>query len=82
MRRGVEAEWAFHATNAAVFAALAKGRHGESLREYFGTQDFDELSVLARAADGARTRRGPRVLIIPGMMGSRLSEIGRRAGGA
>lgn len=80
MRRGVEAEWAFHATNAAVFEALAKGRHGESLREYFGMQAFEELSVLARAAAGAKTRRGPRVLILPGMMGSRLCELGRRSG--
>jgi hypothetical protein len=81
MRRGAEAEWAFHASNAAVFAALAKGRHGESLREYFGTAAFEELSELARRAKDAKPRRGPRVLIVPGMMGSRLSEPGRRAAG-
>jgi len=74
-----EAAWAFHATNAAIFEALAKRRHGQSLREYFGTQAFEALSELARAAREARRSGGPRVLLVPGMMGSRLCAMRPRA---
>jgi pimeloyl-ACP methyl ester carboxylesterase len=72
--------WAFHATNAAVFAALADGGHRQSLREFFGSRAYEELSELAVAAKRARrprSARRPRVLIVPGMMGSRLCEAGR-----
>ncbi len=68
-------DWAFHATNSAVFEALARQRHCESLREFFGTALHEELSVLARTARKVKTSRGPRVLLIPGMMGSRLCEV-------
>ncbi len=71
---GDGADWAFHATNSAVFEALARQSHGSSLREFFGTAAYEELSVLARAARGVKTSRGSRVLVIPGMMGSRLSD--------
>ena len=71
---GERADWVFHAPNSAVFEALARRRHCESLREFFGTAVHEELSVLARAARKAKTSRGARVLLIPGMMGSRLCE--------
>ena len=73
--------WAFHATNAAVFEALARGEHSASLREYFGTRAFEELSGLAATARKARKElpgagaRRTRVLIVPGMMGSRLCAL-------
>ncbi len=69
------ADWAFHAANSAVFEALARRSHGESLREFFGTAAYEELSLLARAARRVRTSGGPRVLVIPGMMGSRLCDM-------
>jgi pimeloyl-ACP methyl ester carboxylesterase len=69
------ADWAFHAANSAVFDALARQQHCESLREFFGTAVYEELSLLARAARKVKTSRGPRVLLIPGMMGSRLCEM-------
>ncbi len=69
-----DAGWAFHADDAAVLDALAEGRHSESLREYFGTPALKELSELAAAAKEAKTRGGPRVLILPGIMGSRLRD--------
>jgi pimeloyl-ACP methyl ester carboxylesterase len=69
------ADWAFHATNSAMFEALARQSHGRSLREYFGTAAYEELSVLARAARRVKTSGGPRVLLIPGMMGSRLCDM-------
>jgi pimeloyl-ACP methyl ester carboxylesterase len=77
--------WAFQATNAAIFEALARGERSASLREYFGAPAFEELSGLAAAARKARTAsrgRGPlpRVLIVPGMMGSRLCDVPARGG--
>jgi pimeloyl-ACP methyl ester carboxylesterase len=72
---GDGADWAFHATNSAVFEALATQRHGDSLREFFGTAAYEELSVLARAARRVKTSGGARVLLIPGMMGSRLCDM-------
>jgi pimeloyl-ACP methyl ester carboxylesterase len=81
-RRDSDAGWAFRATNAQVFEALARGDHGASLREYFGTQAYEELSALSAAARSGRKRarqggssRRSRVLIVPGMMGSRLCEV-------
>ena len=43
------ADWAFHASDAAVFAALASGRRVASLREYFGAPAYAELCSLAAA---------------------------------
>jgi hypothetical protein len=76
-RKREESDWAFHAPNSAVFEALARGQHSRSLRELFGTQAFEELSVLAQAATQAERAAGPRVLVIPGMMGSRLCDMKR-----
>jgi len=76
---GAEApDWGFHANDAAVFGALAAGRHEESLREYFGTAAHKELCVLAASAKKLKSADGPRVLIIPGIMGSRLGRSNRR----
>jgi len=66
------ADWAFHASDAAVFSALASGRRVASLREYFGAPAYAELCSLAAAKKKAHKRRGPSVLILPGIMGSRL----------
>jgi pimeloyl-ACP methyl ester carboxylesterase len=74
-RSGNRADWAFHATNSAVFEALASRRHSDSLREFFGTAACEELSALARAARRVKTSGGARVLLIPGMMGSRLCDM-------
>jgi pimeloyl-ACP methyl ester carboxylesterase len=70
--RRTDTDWAFHADDAAVFDALAQGHHADNLREYFGTRAYAELSVLAATAKKAKRRTGPRVLILPGIMGSRL----------
>jgi pimeloyl-ACP methyl ester carboxylesterase len=73
------ADWALHATNAEILDALARRRHGESLREYFGARALEELAALAAAAKQAKRRAAPqRVLIVPGMMGSRLCDAARR----
>lgn len=85
-RRDGGSGWAFQATNEAVFAALARGEQRASLSEYFGAQAFEELSALAAAAAkaGGRSRRSgasrrPPVLIVPGMMGSRLCDARAKA---
>jgi hypothetical protein len=68
-------DWALHATEAQVFDALARRRHLDSLREYFGARGLEELAELAAAAKRAKRRAaGPQVLIVPGMMGSRLCD--------
>jgi|SRR5450432_3653832 len=74
------ADWAFHADDAEVFDALAGGRHAASLREYFGAPAYAELSAMAAAEKKAKKPRGPRVLILPGIMGSKLGGAMRRAG--
>src|ERR1700730_11477929 len=73
------ADWAFHADDHAVLDALVSGRHAQSLREYFGAPAYAQLSALAAAAKKAKRPRGPKVLILPGIMGS---NKGGAAGGA
>jgi pimeloyl-ACP methyl ester carboxylesterase len=84
-RRASEAmDWALHAKDALVLGALAGGQHRDSLREYFGTAAYEELSALATTAKRVKRLGGPRVLIVPGMMGSRLccaKRGGARRGG-
>jgi len=69
-----DADWAFHADDDEVLDALADGRQAKSLREYFGAPAYAELCVLAAAARRAMRPRGPRVLILPGIMGSKLGR--------
>ena len=87
------ADWAFHADDEEVLEALACGRHAASLREYFGAPGYAELSVLAAAAKksrksrlGQKRPRKPSILILPGIMGSKLGArrgaAARRRGGA
>jgi pimeloyl-ACP methyl ester carboxylesterase len=79
-RSASNADWAFHASDAAVFEALANGRCAASLREYFGAPAYAELSALAAANKKAGKSRGPYVLILPGIMGSKLGGRMPRAG--
>jgi len=59
--------------------ALASGEHASSLREYFGRVAYVELGALAKKLGQRRNRGGPRVLILPGIMGSKLGELPARA---
>jgi pimeloyl-ACP methyl ester carboxylesterase len=76
------ADWAFHADDDAVLDALVSGRHSQSLREYFGTPAYAQLSALAAAAKRAKKLRGPKVLILPGIMGSKIGGAPRDAAGS
>jgi pimeloyl-ACP methyl ester carboxylesterase len=71
-RSARNADWAFHADDDAVLDALVSGRHARSLREYFGAPAYAELSLLAAAAKRAKPSRGAKVLILPGIMGSKI----------
>jgi Alpha/beta hydrolase family len=71
-RSAKSADWAFHADDVEVLEALAEGRQTSSLREYFGAPAYAELSALAVAAKKCEKPRGHRVLILPGIMGSKL----------
>ena len=75
------ADWAFHAGDDEVLGALVSGRHAQSLREYFGASAYAQLSVLAAAAARAGKPRGPTVLILPGIMGSKIGAAPRGAAG-
>lgn len=57
---------------------LVSGRNRESLQGYLGPEQYRELQALALQAERRRTRGGPRVYVLPGIMGS---KIGRERGG-
>lgn len=60
-----------------VVAWLRSGEHADVLSANFGEADYRELRRLAQAAARRRTRGGPRVLILPGIMGSKIGTPGR-----
>lgn len=55
---------------------LATGERRAELVALFGEQGYRELSALARRAAVKRAPRGPRVYVLPGLMGSRLGSRG------
>jgi pimeloyl-ACP methyl ester carboxylesterase len=57
---------------------LVGGEHRRELESYFGVREVRELSALAQAARGVAPRaNAPRVLIVPGIMGSQLGLMRR-----
>lgn len=84
MKRGAShPHWAFQASDAAIRRALETGDHADSLREYFGLDAYTDLSALAEQAAWVRSQRSrrrgaapaPRVLILPGIMGSKIGRL-------
>lgn len=60
-------------TSAEIERALISGEHAPILETYFGESEYTELTTLAARA-ARRTHRGrPRVLILPGILGSTLA---------
>ena len=55
---------------------LAKGERKAELTALFGDKAYRELSALARRAATRRAASGPRVYVLPGLMGSRLGTRG------
>jgi hypothetical protein len=60
-----------------VEEALIGGDHRDLLEDYFGEDVYEELRALATRSRRAQVRGGPRVLILPGIMGSKLGTRGR-----
>jgi pimeloyl-ACP methyl ester carboxylesterase len=56
--------------------ALAGGDDAQWLESYFGEETYQELHRLAQEAKVRKKRGGPRVLILPGIMGSTLGRPG------
>jgi pimeloyl-ACP methyl ester carboxylesterase len=57
-----------------VESALLSGEHAGILRDYFGEHSYGELRELAQEAASRSVRGGPRVLIVPGIMGSKIGR--------
>ena len=62
----------------AVESALLTGEHSGLLEDYFGPARYAELRRLARQAASNSVRGGERVLILPGIMGSKLGYTTER----
>ena len=60
----------------ALERSLLSGEHGTLLERYFGEAEYQELRELAAQAHRREVRGGPRVFILPGIMGSRLGTEG------
>src|SRR5215510_9572351 len=56
--------------------ALATGEDAQWLETYFGEATYQELTHLAQQAKRLKKRGGPRVLILPGIMGSTIGQPG------
>ncbi len=63
----------------AVERSLLSGDNAGLLEDYFGPESYEELRQLAREASSRAVRGGPRVLILPGIMGSKIGK--HRLGG-
>jgi pimeloyl-ACP methyl ester carboxylesterase len=60
-----------------VIAWLKSGENAAALSANFGEPEYRELRQLALAAARRRVRGGPLVLILPGIMGSKIGTQGR-----
>lgn len=63
-----------------VERALETGEYARELEELFGPSEYAELRQLAAEANRRSNRGGPRVLILPGIMGSKLGERSKLLG--
>src|SRR5262245_57719478 len=57
-----------------IESALVTGQHDDLLKRHFGDRQYAELQTLARDASARSVRGGPRVLILPGIMGSTIGS--------
>jgi pimeloyl-ACP methyl ester carboxylesterase len=68
---------AYQLTDEEVERFLRSRQHSAILEEYFGATAYRELLDLNQEASARSVRGGPRVLILPGIMGSKLGIPGR-----
>jgi pimeloyl-ACP methyl ester carboxylesterase len=62
-------------TSEEVEHALLAGEHAQTLEMYFGEAEYAALRQLAARATRRHARTGPRVLILPGILGSMLARV-------
>jgi hypothetical protein len=62
-------------TGSEIEHALLSGEHARTLEIYFGEAEYAELRQLASRATRRTVRGGPRVLILPGILGSILARV-------
>src|SRR5688572_28475319 len=62
----------FAASEAQLRRQLLQGAHREIWEENLGVAEYRHLRKLARTAAKMHAGRGPRVYILPGIMGSKL----------
>ena len=68
------ANTAYELTDAAIEQALQTGAYAGVLEDYFGPENYKELRQLKRDAAARGMRGGPKVLILPGIMGSKIGR--------
>ncbi|MBI3390892.1 MAG: alpha/beta fold hydrolase [Deltaproteobacteria bacterium] len=67
----------YRLSDSALERALLSGEQGNLIESYFGEDSYQELCTLAKQAASKGVRGGPRVLILPGIMGSKLGTRGK-----
>ena len=75
-RAAVRPVTAFAAPGDHIERGLVSGENQGLLEDYFGPDAYRQLRDLALNASTRSVRGGPRVLILPGIMGSTLSRKG------
>ena len=65
---------AFRLSGEEIERALLTGEHSGVLQDYFGDTGYAELRELTREASTRSVRGGPRVYVLPGIMGSTLGR--------
>jgi pimeloyl-ACP methyl ester carboxylesterase len=74
--RAAAGHGAFTMSPEEVERALLTGESSGALQDYFGPESYGQLRDLSRDASTRTVRGGPRVLILPGIMGSTLGKRG------
>jgi pimeloyl-ACP methyl ester carboxylesterase len=64
----------FRLQDGEVEQLLSTGQDEPLLREYFGDREYEQLVELARETRTRSTRGGERVLILPGIMGTKIGR--------
>src|SRR5688572_794066 len=67
----------FELSNEHIEASLRTGENAGLLEDYFGPEEYTQLRQLSRDASARTVRGGPKVMILPGLMGSKIGRPGR-----
>jgi CHAT domain-containing protein/pimeloyl-ACP methyl ester carboxylesterase len=70
----VRTNTAFELSDQEVERALQTGAYSGLLEDYFGPEQYAELRQLKRDAAARSIRGGPKVLLLPGIMGSKIGR--------